>query len=56
MTEEPAFEIWNPETDHRIKIYASGRTEGIEGPRVLINRIPLIVSEYQRLKFGPELP
>lgn len=61
--EKPAFEIWFPETDNRIKIFGSGRTEGIEGAYCVINRIPLLEhiahragAEYQRLNFGPELP
>jgi hypothetical protein len=44
VSERPAFEI-NDLKGRHIKIYASGRTEGLEDmePRCIFNRIPALV-------------
>lgn len=37
--EQPAFEIFGRDKDFHIKIYASGRVEGVDGSYGIINRI-----------------
>ncbi len=51
-----------PQSDIRIsRSYTHGRGISIEGPRAILNRIPVMMAqaveaEYQRLNFGHELP
>jgi hypothetical protein len=41
----PAFEVLNPETGHRYKIYANGKIEGFDGSMVITNRIPSMIKD-----------
>lgn len=58
MSEVPAFEVRYPDSDRpTVKIFASGRTEGLE-PGVVVNRIPRLVmmaiNEGTRIEATPE--
>lgn len=45
MDEEAAFEVFEPATGRRMKVYASGRIEGFPpGYSAIINRIPLLTN------------
>jgi len=46
-TEIAAFEIWNPETGKRYKIFANGHVSGFDGPHCIINRIPALTAAAQ---------
>lgn len=50
MKEQPAFEIWSPTTGKHLKIYASGRVDGLYGwssedSMVCVNRIPQMIAK-----------
>ena len=40
MTEQPSFEVSNPDTGKTYRIFASGRIEGFEDASCVVNRIP----------------
>jgi hypothetical protein len=42
MSDQPAFEVWNPNTGKRYCIFADGHTEGFEDASAVINRIPAV--------------
>ena len=45
LEEEAAFEVFDPATGNRMKVYASGRIEGFPpGYSAIINRIPLLTN------------
>lgn len=46
-TQQPAFEFVNMQTGERLRIWADGRTEGMEAYAgwVMINRIPQLLAE-----------
>jgi hypothetical protein len=50
-SDHAAFEVFNPHTGQRFKVWADGRTEGFGDATCIVNRIPsLIAAEVQCAK------